>query len=271
MSSGGTFRQWTIAAMSRVAIVALGLTGALVLPLGARADSPDSAPPEVLAAIERLARAANNRDLPALMDAYDSRFAHDDGFDRAALREATEDFWARYETLTYDIELLGWEATPNGYVTETEVTIAGTTDELRAFQLQSALRSRQTFSGDRIVRQTTLEEVSVLTAGSGAPDVRVQIPDGVAPSERFDFDAIVVEPLGDSFLLGGALDETVDGLPALGASTIELRPLMAGGLFKTGTAPDNDLWLSGALVREDGITIVTHRLPVAPRQASDGH
>jgi len=285
MSSGGIFRQWmrrvvTVPRPGAATIVALGVAGlvgaigAIAAPLPARADSADSvssvnsvdsAPTDVLDAIDRLESAANDRDLASLMDVYDRRFTHADGFDRAALREATEQFWARYETLTYDVELLAWEETATGYVTETEVTISGITNESRPFQIESALRSRQTFNGDRIVSQTTLEEASVLTAGSAPPTVRVQLPDRAAPGERFEFDAIVLEPLGSDFLLGGALEERIDGRPDPGASAIALQPLSAGGLFKTGTASaeGEDLWISGAIVRKDGITIVTQRLPIA--------
>jgi hypothetical protein len=230
-----------------------------------RAESPDSAPEEVLATNDRLETAANSRDLTNLMDLYASNFEHDDGFNRRDLRSAIVEFWDRYETLNYEVELLDWEATGTGYITETEITITGRTTGDRPYQLASAMRSRQTFVNDRLVQQTTLEEASTLSAGEAPPTVRIQLPDGVAPGDRFEFDAIVLEPLGDNFLLGGVLEESVDLAIDRDPAFIELQPLNAGGLFKIGTAPaeSRDLWISGAIVRKDGITIVTQRLPVS--------
>lgn len=234
-----------------------------------RAESPDSAPADVLATIDRLETAANNRDLTNLMDLYASNFEHDDGFNRRDLRSAIVEFWDRYETLNYEVELLDWEATGTGYITETEITITGRTTGDRPYQLESALRSRQTFVNDRLVQQTTLEEASTLSAGQAPPTVRIQLPDGVAPGDRFEFDAIVLEPLGDNFLLGGVLEEPVNLASDRDPAFIELQPLNAGGLFKIGTAPaeSRDLWISGAIVRKDGITIVTQRLPVSSAAA----
>jgi len=230
-----------------------------------QAASPESAPEAVIEAIAQLEAASNGRDLAAVIDTYATNFRHNDGFDRRALRSAIAQFWNRYETLTYNIELLDWEATATGYTTETEVTITGQTADDRPYQLESVLRSRQTFVNDRLVRQTTLEEASTLSTGSAPPTVRIQLPDGVAPGDRFEFDAIVLEPLGDNFLLGGVLEESVEQAIDHDATFIELEPLSAGGLFKAGTAPDEarDLWISGAIVRKDGITIVTQRLPVS--------
>ncbi len=219
--------------------------------------------------IERLETAANDRDLTNLMDLYASNFEHDDGFNRRDLRSAIVEFWDRYETLNYGVELLDWEATETGYTTETEITITGRTAGDRPYQLESAMRSRQTFINDRLVRQATLEEASTLSAGDDPPTVRIQLPDGVAPGDRFEFDAIVLEPLGDNFLLGGVLEESVDLAIDRDPAFIELEPLNAGGLFKIGTAPaeSSDLWISGAIVRKDGITIVTQRLPVSSSAA----
>ena len=251
---------------SQILAAMLTISSAIVsIASPAQAASPESAPGDIVETIERLETASNVRDLAAVIDLYSPNFQHEDGLNRRELRSVIAQFWNRYETLTYDIELLSWEATPTGYTTETEVTITGQTADDRPYQLESVLRSRQTFVNNRLVEQTTLEEASTLSAGSAPPNVRIQLPDGVAPGERFEFDAIVLEPLGDNFLLGGALEESVAQAVGRDATFIELEPLSAGGLFKTGTAPNeaDDLWISGAIVRKDGITIVTQRLPVA--------
>lgn len=231
----------------------------------AQAESPASAPEDLITAIDRLETAANNRNLTDLIDLYASNFEHDDGFNRRDLRNAIAEFWNRYATLNYQVELIDWEATGTGYTTETEITITGRTLGDQPYQLQSVMRSRQTLVNNRLVRQTTLEEASTLSTGQAPPTVRVQLPDGVAPGDRFEFDAIVLEPLGDTFLLGGVLEESVDLAVDRDPAFIELQPLSAGGLFKIGTAPAErrDLWISGAIVRKDGITIITQRLPVS--------
>ena len=264
-NSGARLGWNSVQSQMLVAMLTIGSAiGGYAIP--ARAASPESAPEAVIETIDRLEAAANDRDLDAVIDVYASNFVHDDGFNRRELGSAIAQFWNRYDTLTYNIELLDWEATDTGYTTETEVTIAGQTADDRPYQLESVMRSRQTFVNDRLVHQTTLEEVSTLSAGSAPPTVRIQLPDGVAPGDRFGFDAIVLEPLGDNFLLGGALEESVDLAIDRDPTFIELQPLSAGGLFKTGTVPNevNDLWISGAIVRKDGITIVTQRLPVSP-------
>lgn len=230
-----------------------------------QAESPASAPEDLIQTIDRLETAANDRNLEGLMDLYASNFEHDDGLNRRDLRNAITEFWNRYSTLNYDIELIDWEETATGYTTETEITITGQTAGDQPYRLQSVLRSRQTLAHNRLVHQTTLEEASTLSSGQSPPTVRVQLPEGVAPGDRFEFDAIVLEPLGNTFLLGGVLEEAVDVALDRDPAFIELQPLSAGGLFKIGTAPteNGDLWISGAIVRKDGITIVTQRLPVS--------
>ncbi|TAF57539.1 MAG: nuclear transport factor 2 family protein, partial [Oscillatoriales cyanobacterium] len=190
-----------------------------------QAESPASAPEDLIQTIDRLETAANDRNLEGLMDLYASNFEHDDGLNRRDLRNAITEFWNRYSTLNYDIELIDWEETATGYTTETEITITGQTAGDQPYRLQSVLRSRQTLAHNRLVHQTTLEEASTLSSGQSPPTVRVQLPEGVAPGDRFEFDAIVLEPLGNTFLLGGVLEEAVDVALDRDPAFIELQPL----------------------------------------------
>jgi hypothetical protein len=81
----------------------------------------------------------------------------------------------------------------------------------------------------------------------------------------YHFDAIVQEPLGEDILLGAALDEQVKPENYFNSSELELELLESvGGLFKVGEAPfvEREYWISGVLIRADGLAIVTRRLHV---------
>ena len=85
--------------------------------------------------------------------------------------------------------------------------------------------------------------------------------------EKYNFDVIVNEPLGDNVLLGAVKEErTASGL-YLNPTALELEPLPAGGIYKVATAPllPESNWLSAIVVRGDGITMVTQRVKVENR------
>jgi len=227
-------------------------------------DSTNDAPAAVQTVLTQLDRAANGQDLDELMALYDPQFRHADGLTRSQVQATIADLWALYPNLTYDVELVDWQALENGYETETIVTLRGTRQADRNYTLTSTIRSRQTYINGLLASQTVLAERSTTQAGDQPPTVEVRLPETVRPGASFDFDAIVQEPLGDDFLLGGAIDEPVSSDGYTNPATIELEPLSAGGLFKTGTAPTEpgDLWVSGVIVRQNGITMTTQRLTV---------
>ena len=73
-----------------------------------------------------------------------------------------------------------------------------------------------------------------------------------------------MEPIGNRYLLGAAVEEGVTATDFFTGRPLELELLAAGGLFKIGEAPStpDSRWVSALLVRDDGLTVITRRLQV---------
>lgn len=234
----------------------------------AQSASPETAPAELVNALDAIEAAANAQDLDQLTALYSSDFEGPDGFSREQYQATLRAFWDQYATLTYDVELLSWETAGTALVAETLTTVTGLQRLAdRDMQLTATVRSRQHYENGQLVSQTILSEQNRLTAGEMPPEITVQLPETVIPGSEFTFDAIVDAPLGDRLLLGLAFDEGVTPEDFLTPRPVDLEALSAGGLFKIGNAPDqpDQRWISAVLVREDGIVIDTRRLQVQPQ------
>ncbi len=252
----------TIATTAMVGIAG-GLTLNLSLP--AAAAAAESAPAELTAAIERMESAASARDLSAVMGGYSPEFSNEDGFTYDTLETALQTFWDSYTTLSYRVELQSWEPIAEGYLAETVTYVTGTQiDNGQSRALESVIRSQQTYQGGKIISQETLSERNQITSGEKPPSVSVILTEQVERGEQYDFDAIVLEPLGDRYLLGGVIDEGATAADFFTGRPVELELLSAGGLFKIGEAPEmpDSRWVSALLVRDDGMTVITRRLQV---------
>ena len=250
---------------STLSALVIGGLGWGTLAPTAIAAPPDTAPAALNEVLEDIETAANDQDVEAVMDLISADFVHGDGFNATAYATTLEALWATYPDLQYRVELLSWEAEGEGFVAETLTTITGTRVQAgRPFALTATLRSRQRFQGGQLIAQEILSESSQLTAGDNPPNLTVQLPETVAPNQRYGFDAIVQEPLGNRILLGRAFEEGVTAEDFLTPRPISLEALAAGGLFKIGRAPatDDQRWVSGVIVRADGIAIHTRRLNV---------
>lgn len=249
---------WSLSLM-----LGLGLT----ISLGhiVRAESPATAPQELKQVLSQLEAAANSQDIEKLMQFYSPNFTNSDGLKYNYLAEALKKTWERYPQLTYKTELKSWEKVGNELVAETITYIQGnnnTGDKSR--KLNSTIRSRQYFQGQKLVRQEILAEKTQLMSGNTPPEVTVNIPEKVRVGQQFDFDVIVKEPLNKDILLGTAIEEEVKGETYLNPTTLELDMLPGGGIFKIAKAPllPENIWLSAVLVRGDGMTLVTQRVRV---------
>ncbi|MEL6604337.1 MAG: nuclear transport factor 2 family protein [Cyanobacteria bacterium J06614_10] len=245
--------------------LALGLGSEAVNTRLAQAASPDTAPAALTTAINQIETAASAGDLSAVMESYSPTFTNEDGFTYETLETALQDLWERYDSLTYRVELQSWEPVAGGFMAETVTYINGTkTLNGQATTLESVIRSEQTFEAGKIVSQTTLSERNQVTSGEQPPTVSVILAEQVEAGETYDFDAIVVEPLGNRYLLGAAVEEGTTATDFFTGRPVELELLSAGGLFKIGEAPSSpdSRWVSALLVREDGLTVVTRRLQV---------
>lgn len=236
-----------------------------------KAESPETAPPQLKELVTQIDAAANRRDVKALMQFYSPNFKNSDGLNRSSMEKALTQLWQRYPQLNYRTEIRDWKQDGNGLVAETVTQITGTKQsDGMTMQLESTLRSRQRIAGQKVVQQEILAERTQQISGSHPPTVDVQLPAQVRPGQQFDFDVIVKEPLGDDLLLGAALEDAVKPDLLTKPSDFKLDLLPAGGIFKVGKAPAKakDRWLSAVLVRKDGITMITQRLPVVDQAST---
>ncbi|WNZ26516.1 nuclear transport factor 2 family protein [Leptolyngbya sp. NK1-12] len=222
-------------------------------------------PPELANLLSRIDTAASAGDLAAVMRFYSPNFTSADGLTYNTLKQTLEDLWKRYPDLQYQTTLESWERQGDAITTVTTTTITGVyPDERRDLNLSATITARQRLQNDQIVEQEILSERSELTAGDNPPTVSFNLPEQVTPGQEFDFDAVVMEPLGERLLLGAALEEPIGVENYLNPAPVELELLSSGGLFKVGQAPKSpdDRWISAVIVRYDGITAVTQRLRV---------
>lgn len=246
-----------------------GITLSLGYSLGGaqQADAADAAtaPADLVNAIEQIETAATSGDVAAVMQGYSPAFTNDDGFTYETLPTALETLWQKYGNLTYRVELQSWDSTGEGYTAETLTYISGTQiNDGRPTQLESVIRSQQNFVAGKVVSQTTLSERNQMTSGASPPTVSVILPEQVGAGESYDFDTIVMEPLGSGYLLGAAVEEGATSTDFFTGRPVELELLSAGGLFKVGEAPatPDSRWVSALVVRDDGMTVITRRLRV---------
>jgi hypothetical protein len=228
-------------------------------------DNSANAPQELKDLLTRIDTAASQKNLQALMEFYSPQFVNSDGLNASTMSQALTKMWQQYPKLTYKTAIISWQEKEGKLVAETVTNISGTQQtKARVVNLTSQLRSRQSFQDQKLLEQEIITENTQLTSGANPPQVEVMLPDVVRVGSKFDFDAIVREPLNDEVLLGTALEEKISGDRYLKPGTLELEALPAGGIFKTVTAPaqPENRWISAILIRGDGITMVTRRLRI---------
>ncbi|MFB2880745.1 nuclear transport factor 2 family protein [Floridanema aerugineum] len=231
----------------------------------AKAASPDSAPPELKNTLAQIDAAANSRNVQAVMQFYGANFSNSDGLNRESMEKTLTQLWQRYPQLKYRTELKSWQNQGNGIVAETVTNITGTQPvDGRTWSFNATISSKQRLENQKIVNQEILSEKTQLTSGEKPPTVNFKLPEQVRTGQEFNFDVVVKEPLKDNLLVGTALLEEINPNNYLNSPKIQLEPLNAGGIFKVGRAPNDPgkYWISAVLVRSDGITIVSQRLPV---------
>ncbi|MBD2021362.1 nuclear transport factor 2 family protein [Leptolyngbya sp. FACHB-36] len=249
--------------------VGLALASALSATI-VQAETPETAPADLKQALSQIDAAANSRNLQGVLQFYSPNFSHSDGLTRQSLEQSLSKLWSRYPTLNYRTELKSWKPDGSGISAETVTYITGSYKQgNREFKLNSTLAATQRFENRAIVRQEVVSERSETKSGSNPPTLKLTLPEQVNANEEFSIDAVVQEPLGDSLLLGAALEESIKPEGYLNPTTVNLELLAAGGIFKVGrapTAPDNR-WISAVVVRQDGMTMVTQRLRVVGKPA----
>ncbi|MBW4461386.1 MAG: nuclear transport factor 2 family protein [Nodosilinea sp. WJT8-NPBG4] len=262
-------RQWSLGIVSMAAVLLGAGAFAPVTEANQSGNEPvlaQAAPTEVQQLLTDLETAASSRNLDAVMAFYSEGFDSDTGFDYAQLRQTLETLWQQYPDLTYDIELLSWQADGSGnYTLETRTTATGTqTRPDRILTLAANTTSRQRLENGKIAYQEILSETNRLVSGDNPPTLQVQLPTTLTPGQSYSFDTIVVEPLEGRSLMGVAVEEGVTAEDFFAPRPVVFDILSSGGLYKVGTAaaePDSR-WASTVVIREDGMVVETRRLRV---------
>jgi hypothetical protein len=263
------FSKSPFRSLSLFFLLTLGLT--VGSSFKAQAETSQSAPSQLKEALSQIDTAANSRNVQILMQFYSPNFRNSDGLTRSSMQQALTQLWQRYPQLNYRTELQNWKSEGNAIVAETLTKITGTqgSGDLR-IKIESTLRSRQRFEGQKIVLQEILAERTQLNSGANPPSIQVNLPDQVRTGQQFNFDVIVKEPVGDGVLLGTAIEEQIKPERYLKPGNLKLDVLPAGGIFKVGKAPlkEDNRWLSAVLIREGGMVMITQRVQVVNRLSS---
>ncbi|MBN3909571.1 MAG: nuclear transport factor 2 family protein [Nostoc sp. NMS1] len=234
----------------------------------AQAGTVQNAPSNLKSLLTQVDAAASKGDVKGVLQFYSPSFTHGDGLNLQTLEKSLVSLWQRYPKLQYSTKLLSSKSEGNGIIAETETKITGLpSSSANNLALNATIKSRQRIESGKIVRQDILAERTLLTSGSKPPKIDIKLPQQVLVGQKYNFDAIVQEPLGDDFLLGTALEETIQPEKFLNPTPVDLQLLTSGGLFKTGQAPSTpgSQWVSAVILRGNGMTMVTQRLQVVKK------
>ncbi|MEH2064809.1 MAG: nuclear transport factor 2 family protein [Nostoc sp.] len=231
----------------------------------AQAGTAQNAPADLKNLLTQVDTAANRGDVKGVLQFYSPTFTHGDGLNLQTLEKSLVSLWQRYPKLQYSTKLLSSKSEGDGIIAETETKITGLpSGNSNNLALNATIKSRQRITGGKIVRQDVLSERTLLTSGSKPPQIDIKLPEQVKVGQKYNFDAIVQEPLGDDFLLGTALEEPIQADKFLNPTPVDLELLTSGGLFKTAQAPSTpgSQWVSAVILRGNGMTMITQRLQV---------
>ena len=234
----------------------------------AQAGTAQNVPADLKNLLTQVDAAASRGDVKGVLQFYSPNFTHGDGLNLQTLEKSLNSLWQRYPKLQYSTKLLSSKPEGSAIIAETETKIAGLpSGNSNNSALNATIKSRQRIVGGKIVRQDILSERTQLTSGSKPPQIDMKLPEQVKVGQKYNFDAIVQEPLGDDFLLGAALEEPIQADKFFNPTSVDLQLLTSGGLFKTGQAPSTpgSQWVSAVILRGNGMTMVTQRLQVVKK------
>ncbi|MCJ8280920.1 MAG: nuclear transport factor 2 family protein, partial [Rivularia sp. ALOHA_DT_140] len=161
-----------------------------------------NAPPQLRTLLTQIDTAANRSDIKGVMSFYSPRFVHGDGLNRSTMEQALTSLWKRYPRLRYNTKLQSWRTQGNTIIADTVTNIIGLPSaNNNKMGMNATIRSRQRIVNGKIIRQDILSEKTQLTSGINPPKVNINLPEKLKAGQRYYFDAIVNEPLGDDFLL----------------------------------------------------------------------
>lgn len=250
-------------------IRASSILTSLVLSLSTSSLTPSYAvtsppPANITQLINRIDQAANSRQLPALLENFSASYTLD-GMSRKQWQQQVSSLWQRYSNLRYSTTIQSWKQDATGVSVNITTQIDGSSIEAgKPSKLVAKIQARQYIVSNKVTQQQILQEQVRSSTGLKPPTVDMVVPDKLRPSEDYNVDVIVQEPLNDDVMMG-ALSEQPVSTGGYGKTTpYKLELLSTGGLFKNAKAPSKvgDYWLSAVFVRPDGITTVTRRIHV---------
>jgi hypothetical protein len=254
--------------MAALKLVSPALTG-LVLSLSLGSLTPSYAatsppPANITTLISKIDQAANSRQLPALLENFSASYTVD-GMNRSQWQQQVSGLWQRYANLRYRTTIQDWKQDANGISINITTQIDGNSiDAGKQNKLVAKIQARQYIVNGKVAQQQVLNEQVLSSTGVKPPTVDMVVPDKLRPSEEYNVDVIVQEPLNDDVMMGALSEQPVSTSSYGKATPYKLELLSTGGLFKNAKAPSKagDYWLSAVFVRPDGITTVTRRIHV---------
>ena len=209
--------------------------------------------------VDRLHQALNNNDTAGLTALIDQEGTVD-----------PQQLTARLERLMETFGPLTWQVSQGQPLADgrarLELSVRGTGEVAGVpYQLEARQILAVSSSQGQILHQEVLEEESWVYSGDQRLPVILQIPDAVLTGQRYDVDVILDEPLDNGLLAGGILEVSPYEVETMGAPTIQLGTLNAGGLFKRVQAPytpGGQTW-TVMLVHPDGTLIASKRVQVS--------
>lgn len=254
-----------MAALKLVSPVLTGLV--LSLSIGSLVPSyaaTSPAPANITGLIKKIDQAANSRQLPALLENFSANYTVD-GMSRSQWQQQVSSLWQRYSNLRYTTTIQNWKQDAAGVSIDITTQIDGTgTEGGKQNKLVAKIQARQYIVNGKVAQQQILNEQVRSSTGGKPPTVDMVVPDKLRPSEDYNVDVIVQEPLNDDVMMGALSEQPVSTGSYGKVTAYKLELLSTGGLFKNAKAPSKagDYWVSAVFVRPDGITTVTRRIHV---------
>ena len=208
--------------------------------------------------VDRLRQALNNNDTAGLAALIGPEGTVD-----------AQQLTARLERLTESFGPLTWQVSqgrplPDGRA-RLDLSVRGMGEVAGVvYQLEATQTLAVSSHQEQILSQEVLQEESWVYSGDQRLPVTLQIPDAVLTGQRYDVDVILDDPLDSGLLAGGILEVSPDEVEIMGAPTIQLGTLNAGGLFKRVQAPytaGGQTW-TVMLVHPDGTLMASKRVQV---------
>ena len=126
----------------------------------------------------------------------------------------------------------------------------------KEFILESKFNYYYSFNNGRIENGLIKNHLTTIRNDKNSLDINFVIPNNVLTGSKYDIDIIINKPLEDIVIAGGIKSHQVDSIIE---QSIQLEPLVSGGIFKVTRAPAKpgiQIW-SGVIAHPDGLISFT--------------